>query len=156
MQHSNCRGKRSKRNFSSKSILLAFQKFLCSIGSCECNQLQLGLDFHARGMVRAGFDACSIAIVLASAPNANFHQAPFFVHIKNSCAPSGAANATNCNSCLISMLVAWFEAVLMPAAQLLSWKALQTRISVKIDFSCISKIPVLRRELRMQPMATPA
>src|SRR3954470_23464933 len=102
-------------------------------------------------MVRAGCDACSRATVVASAPNTNFHQNRFFLHVRNSCAPSGAANATNCNSCLISMLVAWFEPVVMPASQQLSSQAHQMPIFIKIDFSCISTIPVLHLELRMQP-----
>src|SRR3954462_14194099 len=58
-----------------------------------------------------------------------------FSHLKDSCAASEAAHATNCNANSISMLVARFERVSMRAAQQLSFQALQTRIFRKIQFS---------------------
>src|SRR3954462_9336593 len=81
-----------------------------------------------------------------------------FSHLKDSCAASEAAHATNCKANSISTLVARFERVSMRAAQQLSLQALQTRSFRKIsflEFSRARKIPVLHRKLRMQPIAKP-
>src|SRR5204863_367217 len=86
-------------------IFLAYEKFLCSIGSCACSQLQIQVDFHVRGMIGLSFDSPYTTLFRSTIANANCHPNRMFLiflHLKNSCARSRAARAANCKSRSIS------------------------------------------------------